>query len=87
MMLILLLLCLFGCGAKSHESYSYCAVTHVEKKEAVGHSLWIAECAGDSVVIFNRVVKEGDGVYYTPYYEGDDAVHLHGYIKKIEDIL
>lgn len=79
------MICLFGCGAKKDESYSYCAVTHVEKKEVTGHSVWVAECSDDSVVAFNRVVKNGEGIYYTPYWENEDTVP-HGYIKKIEDL-
>lgn len=82
-----LVFCLFGCGAKKQETYSYCAVTSVDQKQEVGHLIWIAHCSDGNVVIFPRVVKEGDGVYFTPYWEGDDAVQMRGYIKRIEDLL
>lgn len=55
----------------------------VTNKADVGPG-YVAECSDGSVVVFSRVITEGEGIYYTPYWEGNDAVTIHGYIHKVE---
>lgn len=77
------LFCLLGCK-EDMSRYEFCAVSDVEKKPDSEGGYWIATCSDDSFVIFTRMIKPGEGIYYSPYYENRDVVHVHGYIKKIE---
>ena len=79
--------CLLGCKELPVRSYAYCVVKEVEDRTPRNGYLWVAHCDGSGAVVFHSPVKTGDGVYYTPYYEGDDAVTTHGYIKTIEQVV
>lgn len=83
---VFLALILSGCRAAPERHYDYCAVTDVEKQpDAVGGH-WIAHCSDGSFVVFSGMIKEGTGIFYTPYYENNDAVTRHGYIHYVESL-
>lgn len=76
---------LCGCQA-SFESrhFDYCAVTDVEKQPDVLGGYWIAHCSDGRFIVFSRMIQEGTGLYFTPYYENNDAVTTHGYVQRTE---
>lgn len=85
---VLLALCLWGCAKEKYKAYDYCAVESVvEQKVATTTYGWIAHCADGSDVIFPRVVKKGDGIYFSAYYENDNTVTVKGYIEYIEQVI
>lgn len=79
--------CLFGCNQATLRTYSYCVVDHVERQIVHDQSSWIAHCDGDGSVIFPQRVDSGDLVYFTPYYENDDAVTVYGYVHSIDKVV
>lgn len=74
------------CGEVRTRDYSYCIVTDVQSRPNRNGARWVATCDDGSVVTFSRVVKIGDGVYYTPFIEDNDRA-IHGYIKDLDKIL
>lgn len=80
---VALAFCLVGCRSVPLRTYSYCAVIRVQKKAGPSHPDYVAECADGSLVVFPQLVQEGQGIYFTPYWEGDDAVQVHGYIHSL----
>src|SRR5438132_13456750 len=76
-----LIFCLFGCK-DVQRIYSYCVVDHVEKQVIYDQSHWVAHCDGDGSVVFPTRVKVGETVYYTPYYQDDDAVTTWATLRK-----
>ena len=82
-----MLLCLWGCTKEHVKSYSYCAVDQVETPNPRNKYVWIAHCSGSGAVVFHSEVKAGDGIYFSPYYEDDDAVTTHGYIEEIQKVV
>lgn len=84
--LCLLLLGLAGCHADVERQYAYCAVTDVEKRPDALGGMWLATCSDGSFVNFSRMIKEGTGIYFTPYYENNDVVTRYGYIHSTESL-
>jgi hypothetical protein len=78
----------YGCAHEKIRSYDYCVVENVTEKK-IGDVVydWVAHCNGGVDVVFPRMIKIGDGIYYTSYTENADTVTLKGYIKTIEEIV
>jgi len=84
---IVLLMALVGCAERPIKSYDYCVVDSVtEKKVADVVFAWVAHCSDGCDVVFPRMIRPGEGIYYSPYTENYDRTTIHGYIKKIEDL-
>lgn len=78
---------LYACKTPEPKSYSYCLVRSTQRMDRVGHTFYRAECIDNTVVIFPRIVKEGDEVYYDAYWVDDDTVTWHGYIHSLDSIM
>ena len=80
-----LLIALGGCAERPIKSYDYCVVDSVtEKKVANVVFAWVAHCHDGCDVVFPRMIKPGEEVYYSPFTENSDTATIHGYIKSIE---
>ncbi len=69
-------------------SYGYCIVR--ETKEIPGGvlgSVWRVGCVDAPDLVLDRIVKEGDQIYFVPFYVDDDSTTLHGYVKSIETLI
>lgn len=84
--LLFMSLGLGGCHADVERAYSYCAVGSVDKRPDALGGLWVATCTDGSFVVFSRIVHAGEGVFYSPYWEGNDTVTKYGYIHMTEPL-
>lgn len=77
----------WGSKSESDRVYSYCLVQNAEKVDLDGDSVWVVDCIDGTRVVLPRIVKEGDQVYFDPYYVNEDTTTLYGYVHSIQQVI
>lgn len=77
-------LLLSSCATEPRRAYDYCVAEEVQRLVVSDKPVWTAHCRDGDSVSFFELVQDGDKIYFSSFWENDDAITRYGYIHSLQ---